>query len=544
MTENSVTQQQLISLKKKLDSAIEARGILESNSHLKTSLLVNFINKLSQVSKGTNLTLDNQLAQLRTLFTKSAALGDIEAQISIINKSLQQQSLSNEQNITYLNKQFLSAGENLQKAHGLPDALRRKLRVLLKEAATEKKAVVQYIPLLAQLVAFYNDVLKIKLTLTEQERPSTNSINDSATVNSATQKTNTPSVIYNNQTDPALVEKIANKLVALNLSKVNTRELLSINEKLFNGLSGDKILQHILAMFDIIVADLRDEKDSARDFLSTLSSTLTSVQKAVEETLVIHTTSQLANDKVNQKLALQLDDMTCIVQEASSLNRVKIDINTKLQLISRSLEEKSLLEQQSQHKLNNKLGDMAAKVSKLEEQSRFFEEKIAEQQQKSMQDALTKLANRAAFDNYFAKAMVRFHHRPFRLALVVIDIDDFKKINDTYGHAAGDRTLQVIATSIVKRVGSDVFVGRYGGEEFVLIYSAMEEDKLMKELNLLKQYIASLPFQFKNTKVNITLSLGATHIKSGDNIHIAFERADKAMYQAKNQGKNQVIYLE
>jgi diguanylate cyclase (GGDEF)-like protein len=185
---------------------------------------------------------------------------------------------------------------------------------------------------------------------------------------------------------------------------------------------------------------------------------------------------------------------------------------------------------------------MSAKVELLEQQSKVFEDKLAEQQRKSMQDALTKLANRAAFDDYFAKAMVRFHHKPFELAIVVLDIDNFKQINDTYGHTAGDKTLQVIANTIAKNVSKGVFVGRYGGEEFVLIYSKIQEKELTQELNALNKYIARLPFKFKSDKVSITLSIGATHIKANDNIHIAFERADQAMYKAKHNGKNQVIY--
>jgi len=160
-----------------------------------------------------------------------------------------------------------------------------------------------------------------------------------------------------------------------------------------------------------------------------------------------------------------------------------------------------------------------------------------------MQDALTKLSNRAAFDDYFTQAMVRFHHQPFDLAIAVIDIDDFKSINDNYGHTAGDKTLQVIANTIQKKVSKDVFVARYGGEEFVLIYTNHKKSEFIKELNLLNNDVACLPFKFKNNKVSITLSVGATHVTSEDNIHTAFERADEAMYKAKTQGKNQVIYF-
>jgi len=160
-----------------------------------------------------------------------------------------------------------------------------------------------------------------------------------------------------------------------------------------------------------------------------------------------------------------------------------------------------------------------------------------------MQDALTKLDNRAAFDDYFAKEIVRYHHSNFDLAIVVIDLDDFKRINDTYGHTAGDKTLQVIANTLKKQMDKDIFVGRYGGEEFVLIFSNINKGALMKKLESLRAKVASLPFTFKSNKVSITLSMGASHIKNDDNVHIAFERADTALYQAKEKGKNNVVYI-
>ena len=102
--------------------------------------------------------------------------------------------------------------------------------------------------------------------------------------------------------------------------------------------------------------------------------------------------------------------------------------------------------------------------------------------------------------------------------------------------------MQVIANTIQKKISKDAFVARYGGEEFVLIYSSQKESALIKELNLINNSISRLPFKFKSNKVSITLSIGATHISADDNIHTAFERADEAMYKAKAQGKNQVIY--
>ena len=544
MNDNSVVQKQLTALKKKLDTAIETRSTLEEDFNVQTNLLVTFINKLSLISKGVNLELDNRLAQLRTLFSKSAPLSDIESKISVINKLLQQHSVTNEQNTARMHDQLIYAGESLQKINGLPDDLRRNLRVLLKEARASKDALIQYIPLLSQLLEFYDHALRAKTDPKNKGILQPPTIIPSVLSEKRSQETSVLTSDNVIEVDAALIEKISNTLSSLNLSKSHTNELLAIKKKLLNDQSNKQVLEHFLEIFDVIVADFKDEQNSAKNFLTTLSQTLTTVQSAVKETLVTQKKSQLANDKVNKKLQNQLIDMTGTVREALSLDQVKVDINAKLQQIAGTLEQKATIELQTQQLLASKLEDMAEKVSQLEKQSKAFEEKLAEQQRKSMQDALTSLANRASFDDYFAKAMVRFHHKPFELALIVIDIDDFKKINDTYGHTAGDKTLQVIAKTIAKHVSKDVFVGRYGGEEFVLIYSKTKEDKLITELNTLNKFIARLPFKFKNTKVSITLSIGATHIKSDDNIHIAFERADKAMYQAKAQGKNQVIYLE
>ena len=250
------------------------------------------------------------------------------------------------------------------------------------------------------------------------------------------------------------------------------------------------------------------------------------------------------NNVLNEKIQEQLSAMSQDIEKANSLEVVKSDINAKLNTIIDILNDKQEFEESSNKEISHKLLDMTNRVKQLEEESKKFQTRLEEQLIKSMQDALTKLNNRAAFDEYFTKAMVKFHHRPFELSIVVLDLDNFKQINDTYGHTAGDKTLQVIANTLKKNLDQNTFVGRYGGEEFVLVYSDKNKADLVNALNILRKKIALLPFTFKNNKVSITTSIGCTHIKSGDNIHQAFERADQALYQAKEQGKNRVIYKD
>ncbi len=534
MSTKTVADNQSEALQSKLNAAIASRVSLEEDFEAQSSMLIEFINKLSQISKGLNVKLDNRFAQLRGLLIKSVPVSDIELKINEISKLLQINTETNEKNITHLFKQLNDAGQNLQKANGLPDDLRRKLRGLLKETQSTKDSLTQYVPRISQLLEFYKIALQSKVDTPNNGLLTT--IPQPAQVNIATDD-------KSSTVNSVLIERISSCLDKLHLSTQHTKELLAINKKLLKDTTNDDVLQHFIEIFDVIAADLQSERDSAKSFLNTLNETLTAVQDAVKKTLSTCKKAQNTNDEINEKLQEQLLDMTGTVKEAISLDQVKVDINGKLNSIANTLEKKTKFEQKNQQTLSNQLSEMAKKVEKLEKQSKQFEEKLADQQRKSMQDALTKLSNRAAFDQYFTQSMVRFHHKAFDLALAVIDIDDFKKINDTYGHTAGDKTLQVIANTIQKKVSKDTFVARYGGEEFVLISTNQKEADFIKELNLVNKSIARLPFKFKNNKVSITLSVGATHITKEDNIHTAFERADEAMYKAKAQGKNQVIYF-
>lgn len=531
MSTKTVADNQSKALQTKLNAAITSRAALEEDFKAQSTMLIDFINKLTQVSKGMDIKLDNRLAQLRGLLTTSAPVVDIEIKINEISKLLQTHTTTNAQNIAKLHQDFKSAGLNLQKINGLPSDVRRKLRKLLTETESTKESLTQYAPLLTELLEYYILALQIKSNTSNQSSLTTDPIASST-------------VVSNNPTgvNTELIKQLSSCLSKLHLSTLYTQELLAIHKKLLKDTTNDEVLQRFIEIFDVIVADLQRERNSATTFLNTLNETLTVVQNSVSKTLSTCSKAQQTNDLINDKLQKQLIDMTGSLEKAMSLDQVKVDINTKLSSIATTLEKKAIIEKQNQQALSTQLNDMAEKVKKLEEQTKKFERKLAEQQHKSMHDSLTKLSNRAAFDEYFTQSMVRFHHQPFDLALAVIDIDDFKNINDSYGHTAGDKTLQVIASTIQKQVSDDAFVARYGGEEFVLIYTKQKQKELIKQLNSINKNIARLPFKFKNNKVSITLSIGVTHITIEDNIHTAFERADEAMYKAKSQGKDQVIY--
>ncbi len=530
MSSNVVVEKELISLKRKLESAISARTSVEADFKSQSTLFTEFIIKLSQSAKGIDKSLDNKLAKLRTLLTSKIEINEVSLLIKDISKTLQQYSSKEDQRIRTLQNDFDSAGKSLQKFSDLPSGLKKKLRTFLKENETSKEALSLYIPLLSQLVTFYQQAI---------ENDSAGSIKGGL-LNSL----KTPPVNKTDTADAETIKKFTLFLDKINISGKYQTQLIKIKAELSDDMPNEQLLKRFLDAFDVISHDLAQEVRTAKTFLSTLSATLSTVQSAVQHTISTQSNCQKEHAKLNNQLQGQITDMAKGLGEANSLVDIKVDINIKLKTIAATLSEKNSLESSHQVALESELNDMQGKVQQLEQQAKVFEKRIKEQQHRSLQDALTKLNNRAAFDEHFAKEMVRCQRNKTPLAIVIADLDDFKRINDTYGHTAGDKTLQVIASTFKKNIENKGFIARYGGEEFVFVFSGKDKSTLMTLLESLRKNVAKLPLKFKNNKVSMTLSIGITHIKQDDNVHIAFERADTALYQAKENGKNAVVYIE
>jgi diguanylate cyclase len=132
----------------------------------------------------------------------------------------------------------------------------------------------------------------------------------------------------------------------------------------------------------------------------------------------------------------------------------------------------------------------------------------------------------------------RFHQPTCVLAW---DIDGFKAINDKYGHRAGDKVLVVVAESLATGIRGTDFVARYGGEEFVMLLPGTSVANGILIADQMREVIGQTGFHFRGIPVSVTISCGITELREGDKPEDAFDRADRAMYQAKNSGRNRVV---
>ena len=157
--------------------------------------------------------------------------------------------------------------------------------------------------------------------------------------------------------------------------------------------------------------------------------------------------------------------------------------------------------------------------------------------QLAMTDQLTSLYNRHSLFDIGPKYLSDAKRHKFSVSLVVIDLDHFKNVNDTHGHATGDIVLKLIGQVLKDQCRTEDFVARFGGEEFVMLLSHCDIDfAVTKAENLRKEVEAAQP-----AGLTITASLGVAAMEEDDDFNTLFEKADKAVYEAKESGRNKVV---
>ena len=155
-------------------------------------------------------------------------------------------------------------------------------------------------------------------------------------------------------------------------------------------------------------------------------------------------------------------------------------------------------------------------------------------------DALTNLNNRRQFETRLKQEIATTKRQKNPLCAMMIDIDFFKKVNDTYGHASGDTVLRTVASIIKEHLRESDIPARYGGEEFAVLlpYTHIEEAKIVGERLRKAVENASIPIDKKN--INVTISMGLAEFSPQETGEDLFKRADSALYEAKESGRNRV----
>ncbi len=188
--------------------------------------------------------------------------------------------------------------------------------------------------------------------------------------------------------------------------------------------------------------------------------------------------------------------------------------------------------------------DMKNTLDNLSNEVTALQEDVARLDSEALTDPLTQIMNRRGFDSSLKTITKESQEEDLDCSLIVVDIDHFKKVNDNFGHLVGDKILKFTAITLRQNIRGNDILARYGGEEFAIILPNTNYQGALSVAENLCQAVASKRLTTGSkakTIGRITISCGVSTYKSGDDLEAFFDRADKCMYQAKEQGRNGVV---
>ncbi|MET0066698.1 MAG: GGDEF domain-containing protein [Candidatus Thiodiazotropha sp.] len=301
------------------------------------------------------------------------------------------------------------------------------------------------------------------------------------------------------------------------------------------------VLEDLLELSAKSYGEVQMEIKEAEDFLTELTRRLQDFGTHLQN---IHD----GRDKIvehGRRLSVemngQMGDLGHTVRQATDLHQLKNAVSERLSQIQTVVDDYLVEESHWHEQTEEREKALKDRLTQLESESSELHTRMVEAHHLALIDAVTGLPNRMAYDERATQEYARWKRFNEPLTMLVWDIDDFKSINDRFGHQAGDKALKVIARSLNSRLRVTDFIARYGGEEFVCLLCGSSGDEALHVAEEMRKSVAENGFHSSGNPVHVTISCGLTSFVEGDTLNTVFSRADKALYQAKKAGKNRCV---
>ncbi|CRM39606.1 Stalked cell differentiation-controlling protein [Pseudomonas sp. 31 E 6] len=314
----------------------------------------------------------------------------------------------------------------------------------------------------------------------------------------------------------------------------------AMRERLAHGLNWYELLPILDDLKVLMLAITDSGQHEFEAYLKQLNERLEAFQGHLQVASDGHADSRTAAQALDSQIREQVDGLQSSVQDAADLDSLKHVLESHLEGLLGTMDEHQQQRDQREQEVAARLKGLAERVASMEQEAQGYREHLEVQRQKALIDPLTGLPNRAAWSERLDYEVNAWHQRGNSLSLAMLDLDHFKRINDGYGHLAGDKVLKIIANVLRKRLRPGDFIARFGGEEFVLLMPDSPLTDALTVGEVLRNAIEACPFHFKGEPVTITVSMGVAQFQPGERSELALKRADEALYRAKAAGRNQV----
>lgn len=481
-----------------------------------SKVLKRVVANLSEACLGYNDDLDKAVLSLKSEFEKRQDVSKLIPRLAILERMLKQNSYAMEKKKVHLDERVKHSGETLQRIPGLPAQLKRDLRNLLSFPSIKNH---NQLDQATRLLAIYERAIKI------------------ITSNSSHTLQNDPAL--NKELLAKLSEELQHLISELDFDGESGDLLSDIRIKLLVGVDSDALLELTLQILKLVIQGTHYERKTSEQFLSQVNSSL---DKSIKSSVKNLEQSE-SYAKHRQQMTSELVDIT---QETETALENAEDLDTAKSAIKPLLEQINMLTERLKH---NEQREMAIleRVSHnnnqlvgLHQVTQDHRRRLEEQSHRMLIDPLTKVFNRAAFLERLELEYHRWIRNQHNLRILLLDIDNFKALNDSFGYAAGDKALKIIARTISKQIREEDILARFSGEEFILLLPNLADKECQNLLQNLQLQISKLPFKFKDQNITVTASIALSQLKDSDTPEEVLDRLNLALNEAKRRGNNQI----
>ena len=346
------------------------------------------------------------------------------------------------------------------------------------------------------------------------------------------------------------------KTSIFNLNILNDAQSLSkenINFKKIASLLVASFVPSIASSVNDKIATLSQKIKRNPDLLDSAS-----IEKEIKNTISLRIALDKASvkemveslDGVLDKLSLRLIDMIESSDASNAdIQKIKRELESyntedttnfkvahkKLYTIAVALEQNTQLLSEDLQSHSGELAAMGKKISDLEKE-------VSQVRKESKEDFLTKLYNKRALDEIMSVKEAEFNRYEHNYSIVMFDIDFFKKVNDTYGHDAGDAVLSAFAKILKNECRLEDVVGRFGGEEFLAVLSKTDSKGGFIFAEKVRKHVQKARFMYKGERINVSVSGGVSDREKHISLQATVNSADEYLYKAKHSGRNKITY--
>ncbi|MFF7063998.1 diguanylate cyclase [Pseudomonas sp. NPDC008258] len=326
----------------------------------------------------------------------------------------------------------------------------------------------------------------------------------------------------------------------LSLPERHKAQALAMRERVARGLNWYELIPVLDDLAVLMLAITDSGQHEFETYLQQLNERLEGFQSHLQEASAGHADNSTAARELDTQLREHVDGLQSSVQGAADVDSLKHILDNRLEGLLVTMDEHKHERDRREQELAGRLQGLSERVANMEHEALGYREHLEEQRQKALLDPLTGLPNRAAWSERVEREILEWQENGGHLAMAILDLDHFKRINDSYGHLAGDKVLKIVADQLRKRLRGRDFIARFGGEEFVLLLPQTSPAAAAQVAEVLRATVEACPFHFKGERVVITTSIGVGAFRSGERGDQVLKRADAALYRAKELGRNRV----